>query len=264
MTFHSLIEQYAIFLDDMKTLKKDGVIDMSKIDFIYPTRLILLGNVILNNPNIHYVMPRDDLVERYIYTCFFNPDTTDNRSYVPFTRLPADPQQGREKLQRIYDIQDSRTPVIGGNDAFTYVVGELVDNMYQHAKFKNGCIVGQKYPTKQFVELCFLDDGITIPKSFENNGQHLEPVEAIIKALNGNSTIPQEKRGFGLSTSANIFVEGLNGEILVISGSGAVYLKKGEAPKCYTLDPSESLQGTLISIRIPFPSPVLNIYPYIE
>jgi hypothetical protein len=263
MTFHSLLEQYIIFLNDLKILKSTGQVDMSDIDFIYPTRLVLLGNLILTNPSISYVMPEDELVERYIRTSFFTPDTTENRSYVPMTRLPSDPKEGKKKLQRVYDIQDNTQAVIGGNDAFSYVVGELVDNMYQHAKFKTGFIVGQKYPTKAFVELCFLDDGITIPKSFAESGQKLEPSEAIVKALNGFSTINQPTRGYGLSTSSRIFTEGLNGEILVISGAGAVDMKKGET-QYYTLEPTETLQGTLISIRIPYPSPSLNIYPYIE
>jgi hypothetical protein len=263
VTEQTLVEEYATFVNDSKILQTTGQIDMSDIDFIYPTRLALLGNLILNNPHTPYLMPNDELVARYIYTSLFNPDTTYNRTYIPMVRLPSDPQLGKEKLQRVYDIQDRQGGVIGGNDAFTYVVGEFVGNMYDHAKFTNASIIGQRYPTKGFVEISFLDDGITIPTSFLNNGQQLGACEAIIEAINGNSTIHQPKRGFGLSTSIRILLEGLDGKVLVVSGSGAVYLGR-DLTQYFTLDPTESLQGTLISIRIPYPSEPVSIYPYVE
>ena len=263
MTHPSLIAEYSLFLNDLQIFRDSGKIDLSNVSFIYTTRLVLLGNLLVKNPSVSYIPPKDELVARYIYTTLSNPDTPDNRSYIPLVRLQPEPENRKEKLKRVYDIQNRKETVIGGNDAFTYVVGELVDNMYQHAKFKNGFINGQIYPIKEFVDICFLDDGITIQKNFVDSGESLEPYEAIVEAINGYSTVHEPKRGFGLSTSIRIFTEGLSGEVLVVSGAGAVHLAKDQV-QLYALETTEVLEGTLISIRIPYPSPSINIYPYIE
>jgi len=50
-----------------------------------------------------------------------------------------------------------------------------------------------------------------------------------------------------------------NGEILIVSRSGALYVSK-KLQKLYKLREIHKLKGTLISIRIPYPAPKIDIY----
>lgn len=261
MTNPPLVQQFSRYLNDVETFRNTQTIDLSRVDFIYPTRLVLICNILLKNPNVTYIPPSDTLVERYVDTIISNVDIG-TRTYIPLVRLPPDITQGAGRLERVYAIQETNKSVFGGEDAFKYVVGELVDNMYQHSNFTNGLIMGQKYPSKHFVELCFFDDGITIPQSFVNSGLTMKPHEAIAHAINGSSTV-DPKRGYGLSTSARIFLEGLKGQVFVASGGGAVYLGDGDK-QSYSLTGNSMLEGTLVSLRIPYPSPIIDIYKYIE
>ena len=71
-------------------------------------------------------------------------------------------------------------------------------------------------------------------------------------------------RGFGLSSSVKIFNEGLNGEILIVSGYGAVHFKE-QTPTGFNLVEGHQLNGTLISLRAPHPpSNIEDFYKYLE
>lgn len=112
-------------------------------------------------------------------------------------------------------------------------------------------ILAQKYPKKGFIEICFLDDGVSIPQNFETHGYNFEyDSEAIIQAINGRSTKVQcfggPERGYGLNNILNIFVEGGKGELLVVSRKGVFY--KSQDAKIYEL--GKEFQGTLVSLRI--------------
>ncbi|NOQ55959.1 MAG: ATP-binding protein, partial [Nanohaloarchaea archaeon] len=139
---------------------------------------------------------------------------------------------------------------------------ELVDNIYQHSDFKNALVMAQRYENKKFTEICFFDDGITIKGSFLKNGIKFNDTEAIIQALKGVSSKNKE-RGYGLSSNLNLFINGLGGEVLIISGIGAIYWSK-TAQKIYKLPDIYKLKGTLISIRIPYPVKMVDIYDYID
>jgi len=59
-----------------------------------------------------------------------------------------------------------------------------------------------------FIELGFLDDGITIPGSFNKHGRHYDEKDhykAIDAAIRGKSTKAGRERGFGLSSNVEMF-----------------------------------------------------------
>jgi hypothetical protein len=69
---------------------------------------------------------------------------------------------------------------------------------------------------KSWGEICFIDDGITIPGSFRTHKiKFSQEYEAIFKAINGISTKSKE-RGYGLNTCIRIFTNGIAGEILIV------------------------------------------------
>ena len=134
--------------------------------------------------------------------------------------------------------------------------------MYDHAEFNNALVMAQRYDKKKFLEITFFDDGITIPGSFSKKGLKFSDSEALVQALNGLSAKSQE-RGYGLSSNLKILTRGLQGEMFIASGRGAIHITKN-TPKLYKLQEEHRLEGTLISVRIPFPTPQVNIYEFIN
>ena len=258
----ALMEQYVQYCGHATNFQTTETIDLQNVDFIYPTTLLPLGNLILQN-NSRYTPPNDQLVARYITTILENPSPSGGTgTYVPIVQLSQNQEESRQSLERVYDIQRQDETLLGNAEAFTYVVGELIDNIYQHSQFTRALIMGQKYPAKGYVDLSFFDNGITIPVTFEKTGLKFKPHEAIAEAINGASTVHRD-RGFGLRTCTTICINGLEGQLLVVSGLGAVYSSKDEN-RLYSLSNRYSLNGTLITLRVPLPAPSIDIYRYIE
>jgi hypothetical protein len=148
-------------------------------------------------------------------------------------------------------------------DAVYYPITELVDNIFEHSKTKEGYVFAQYYPFKDFVDLCIVDRGRGIAASYkEEKNLNFKDAEAISKALEGYSTKPEVSRGFGIRTSKEIICKGINGEFILISGGAAFYSSQNNE-KIYTL-PNFYWKGVIVAYRIPRPDKPVNIYEYIE
>ena len=181
--------------------------------------------------------------------------------YMPLVTLPIEQENCEAVLQRIYELGDTSVIFSSNPDAFKYVIGELVDNIYEHSGFKHAFVMAQKYSNLGFIELGFLDDGVTIPGSFRKYGWpygRKEHYQAITDAIRGLSTKKEAGRGYGLDSSVKIFLE-LGGQVLVVSGYGAVYLDSQEM-KCYRLTTKHRMAGTLISLRVRDIHKTVDIY----
>ncbi len=127
--------------------------------------------------------------------------------------------------------------------------------------------MAQYYPKKGMIEASFVDDGVTIPRSLgEGTGAEYAPGkahEAILDALHGKSAKEGEGRGFGLQSSVRL-VNALGGQVLVVSGSGAVVaVRKGEV-LAYSLNPQLELDGTLVSLRLSDTQKRINLFDEVE
>jgi hypothetical protein len=179
--------------------------------------------------------------------------------------LPQDYRECESVLEAVYSLQSRGGWFDENTAAFKYVVGELVDNIYQHSLFDYAYIMAQRYPARRFVELCFYDDGIGIPGSFQLAGKRCSRANhyrAIYDAMRGVSTKPEEGRGYGLSSNVEMFRD-VGGEVLIVSGFGAVFLNRHEVIP-YQLDGSTQMEGTLVSIRVRDGTRIPNIYEYAE
>lgn len=109
--------------------------------------------------------------------------------------------------------EKERTPL-------TYLIDELTNNINDHSFAEYGSIFAQFYPSKKYLDVCICDLGIGILKSYLNNGEYLNShAEAIKLAISGVSTKDRpEARGFGISTSLEMLVNGLNGRFFLWSG----------------------------------------------
>lgn len=152
----------------------------------------------------------------------------------------------------------------GGENAFSYLIGELVDNIYEHSEFNRAWVAAQAYFNVGHRDICFFDNGITMSGCFKKHdikcdGGH----DAIKQAINGTSKKSKE-RGYGLSSNMNMVTKGMNGQILIISGDGGMEITPEQKPQPYYLAKDYELLGSMISVRIPYPVSVVDIFDYVE
>jgi anti-sigma regulatory factor (Ser/Thr protein kinase) len=127
----------------------------------------------------------------------------------------------------------------------SYFISEFTDNIVEHSNASRGKIMLQYFPTKQYLEICILDDGITLQGAYEACGRYdvSNNKEAIKLAIDGHSAKSAE-RGYGIPTSTNLIVKGIGGTLFIVSGDGML------ANQTVTSFPAV-WGGTMLSIKIP-------------
>lgn len=233
------------------------ILDLSDHNFFYPTTLLPTLDFmsknsldVLLNPNTY------GYVEKIL-----NPSFRSNKTYVPFRELnPRDRVRRGKTIEEIFDLMDHS---YGGKMALSLLLYEFTDNIYEHSEFSRAFIMAQNYPTKRFTEICFYDNGISIPGNFTKYNIHYEnDKNAVKKAIEGTSTKDEfAERGWGINRLVEMFIEEANGEIFIASRNGGVYVDKNE-PRLYKLGDTYKIHGTLVSLRISKSD--IDIYPYIE
>ena len=186
-------------------------------------------------------------------------------SYLAPVKLPPSASECEVVLEGLYSLQTKSKFVQNNQMAFKYTIAELVDNIYEHSEFHYAYVMAQKYPQGRYIELCFFDDGISIPGSFEKIGRHYDSgahTGAIMDAIRGASTKPEVGRGYGLSTNVEMFRD-IGGEVLIVSGNGAIYLDKGSIVP-YMLNMTSRMDGTLISLRVQDRPRIVKLYEYVQ
>ena len=141
----------------------------------------------------------------------------------------------------------------------SYFLSELVDNMKEHSKGRYGYIFSQYLPREKSIDLVLADDGITIYKNYISLNKYLNEINgdesiALKLANEGKSTKNRpeaENRGYGISSSKKMLINGLHGSFFMLSGGafhrddtnkGGVFVK---LPNVIRWD------GTIVLMRIP-------------
>jgi len=121
------------------------------------------------------------------------------------------------------------------------------------------------------IDICIADSGISIYGSYIAADKFVEEIGdndaiALLKAISGYSTKDRpgaESRGFGISTSSKMLVEGLGGAMFILSG-GAFFRNDENGAKVVKLPDRFEWGGTIALLRIPITAPKeFNIYNYI-
>lgn len=237
------------------------VVDLSSYSWMFPTTMLPLITYLQSN-GIGYVEPQNSNLSSYMSHMMAsqNDFCSLGKTYVPFTQLPNNQKNADNLLSHVFGLPDIGKEC-GGEQAFKYVISELVDNIYEHSCFRHANMIAQKYPKLGFVDITILDDGISIPGCFEKAGMCMDDCDALIEAINGLSTKDKD-RGFGLRSCIRIFTEGIKGQIFMASRNGAIALERGKTT-AYKLHDSHKLTGTLITIRTPISPKVVDIYAYV-
>jgi hypothetical protein len=139
-----------------------------------------------------------------------------------------------------------------------YFLGELICNISQHAQSKFGYIYSQYLRQEQCIDICIADSGITVYGSYIRANKYLERIEdneakALRFATEGYSSknLPNaENRGYGISSSKQMLVEGLNGGFFMLSGT-AFHRHISTENDFIQLPDSFRWNGTIILMRIP-------------
>lgn len=140
----------------------------------------------------------------------------------------------------------------------SYLLGELIDNMTEHSHGKHGYIFSQYLKKEECIDLVLADDGITIFGSYVKSRKYLETignneVKALTLANEGHSTknLPDaENRGYGISSSKKMLVDGLGGSFFMLSG-GAFHRHDSNGSVYVKLPETINWDGTIILMRIP-------------
>jgi len=263
LKYPELLENYVKYFRFKAVAKAEKRIDVSKSPRLCPTTLLPLVNFIQEQKGAIAIVPENDEVAVYAKKLISDPPEIVSPAGVLLARLPNDRDDSAPILRQLYKLyyQNSRKT----EDPLIYVAAELMDNIYQHSGFTNALVMAQLFPKKNFLEVCFFDNGISIPANMEAHGMAFETdVEAINHAIRGLSTKPEEGRGRGLGNSLKLITSGMKGEALIVSRRGALFINARGLGGYILKSPYSELGGTLVSARIPLPPEDVNVYAYIE
>ncbi len=193
------------------------------------------------------------------------------KSYIPISKFKikgSDIDKIEDILQQLIEKQskvalDMKNPI-------SHLLSELIDNIGEHSGSEYGYLFCQK--VKQELYIVIADVGRTIYGSYVDTGKYLNEIgddeaKALKIANDGYSTKDRpeaENRGYGISKSREMVVDGLGGAFFMLSGTAFYRHDKNGAnivniPKEYRWD------GTIALIRIPLKAPdVFDFYKYVE
>ncbi len=261
------MKEYPVLLKeylDSCTLRENAIIykklNLSKVSWIYPSKLLSLVSFLKNHKNMEIIYPMTESVQRYFKTALSGDMAYHKKIYLPMIQLPEKRNEANPIIEQLQHLCHNGKN-LGGLMAFGYFLGEMIDNVYDHSQFAHAYVFAQMYPKMKFSEIALIDDGISIQGSYRKAGYVFNDAEALLKAIEGVSAKDKE-RGFGLRTNVRLFTEGLKGEFLVVSGGAALYVDQTNK-KVFKLEPSQSLQGTLVCVRLSYPAKEVNIYDFI-
>ena len=257
-----LLRSYVLFCKFRSEAIDSGGLNLSDLDFIFPTTLLPLTDLVISEKPFLILPPKNPDVAKHV-EYMLGDNVVTNGPRLPLRFLPEDRSKADDVIRDIADSQNSGN-VCCGESAFKYLLSELVDNIYEHSEFSSALVMAQRYDKMKFVEMCFFDNGLTIPGALAKAGKKLSALQAVQAAVSGTSTKGLE-RGFGLGSSIKLATapRGLNGRFLLVSGTAALSVEPDKAEK-FDLSGPLGLGGTLVSIRIPFSSKDVNIYDYVS
>lgn len=186
-----------------------------------------------------------------------------NRSYIPICRFNmsnTNVDRVQSVLQSIIECQANLPSTLKA--PLSYMIGEIVGNINEHASSEYGYIFSQYLKSERCINICIADIGITVFGSYMSRGKYLPLIgdneaSALKMANEGYSTKDRpecESRGYGISTTKKMLVEGLEGAFFMLSGrafhradrTGNVYLE---------LPDTLFWNGSIILMKIPVAAP---------
>ena len=194
-----------------------------------------------------------------------------HKSYIPISRFAVGGRrhdQAQEILQRVIETKRGFSPSM--KMPVFLMIGELIDNINEHSGADCGYLFCQRVRNELYIIIA--DRGRTVYGSYVHTGRHLDEVgcdeaKALQMANEGFSTKDRpgaETRGYGISKSRRIVVDGFGGAFFMLSGA-AFFRHTDKAVNAINIPDAFRWKGTVVLIRLPLTLPEdFNIYEYIE
>ncbi len=255
MTLKSLFDNYKEFEEIIKH-QNNGTIDLKDVKLNPTTVLPLLCECKNNHLKIFNGENAFQYLENRLNNDMFF-------SKLPKSRIESDET---DFLTNFVENLDSE---YGGYFVLRHTISELANNVYDHSKIEisggQSYIFAKLHEDYKKLDLCVIDDGLSIPRLFEKSNVSFEnDCKALEMAINVFSTVSSNdyERGNGLRTIVRLIAEGNGGEILIVSRNAGLHIC-GKNYRYYSFDDEFGFDGTLVSIRLN-KFEVQNIYELLE
>lgn len=187
-----------------------------------------------------------------------------DKSYIPICKFALKNLDTIDAMQTVIQnvIEHQSNADNGIKTPLSYFLGELICNISQHSHSEYGYIYSQYLDREKCIDICIADHGITVYGSYINANKFIDIIEdneaKALKLANigySSKNLPSaENRGYGISSTKQMLVEGLKGEFFMLSGSAFhrhIYTENKyiQLPKTFRWD------GTIILMRIPINVP---------
>lgn len=266
----SLLHDYQKFERLVKNHDGSDILDASKESFLAPTTITPLFCFMQQNkiPRIAVNNTTQEFVNRIINKRETN--TTKHFEDLPKTNEEWIKQQPAHKMAEKINHEK-----YAGYHTVYHICNELISNIYNHTPIEKGYAnqgysFTQEYVNGNRLDICFMDDGLSIPGKFEmNNIEFIDDCDAISKATYGLTTERKSdgsidnSRGHGLWTTLKLVVERNKGSALIVSRNGLLYIPVKGKWEYQLLKNNDYFKGTLISLRLT-PWPVEDYYGAID
>lgn len=244
------------------------VMDLSRYSFLAPPTLLPL----LQYMELHKIEEYcpNSQTEQYLEKILGREKCSDTT--IPLRKLKeydySDYFQVADEIEMyLSDLTDEIVELIAPNldfQSINLLFYEMLTNIYKHSKCNNAYILCQLYPRANTIDICIIDDGITIPGSFEEKDiGFVDDSEAIYDAINGRTSDKEKANlhGRGLNTTANITSQGFRGEMLIASRNGVCTVNQ-KGIRTWKND-MPCIDGTFVTLRINT-NKIRNIYDYLK
>ena len=182
------------------------------------------------------------------------------KNFLPITRLSCNDKNNL--LSKYEDRilckvhEENRSPF---STSLKYLTSELESNVREHADVDDYWIFAQYWPRMRTCEIAMCDTGIGYKDSYVGTMYEVaNHIDAIKNALEGRSSKSLQERGAGIPSIVRMFVEGYQGEMVIMSGDSLLHAYSGEriGYKFSLLWP-----GSFVGLR--FRLREINIYDYL-
>lgn len=263
----------------------DIIWDFKDCTFLHPFFLAALA--VLKNRYGNIIKPQNIAIKSYFDLVYFHSplvvrDNHDDsiwqhyhyRSYLPICLFNPQSKSSTRHAQEL--VQNTVKAQIGAHpklhSVLSLLLGELIDNITDHAHSDRGYLFCQRIPRENMLYVFISDTGHTIYSSYASDARYADKLtnresSALSLALSGMSTKNRpdnENRGYGISKSRKLIVDGLNGEFFVLSGN-AFFRHDRQDEVLVDLPETVRWDGTVVLLKIPTIIPEdLDIYKYIS
>ena len=282
---YGLQEVLKIIEQLIRSEDREDIICFQKRTFVTPLFIL---------PLLVYVAGRDKVIRFENYSSYMDkihfsqgglkPDMTDHaefiaslnkfayKTFLPIINFPAKIHCNNERNAILTAVENMLAKQLGLQPNITaglkYIVEESVDNIIEHSESERGYIFSQSYQKKKYLDICIADSGISLLGSYRKAGRkeftdHLMAIQAANSGISTKNLPDAENRGYGITTSKKMLVDGLSGNYVMLSGN-ALHLKTQTIEKFVSLPGEANWKGTIIAIRIPYINESFNYIQYVE